>query len=274
MTHILVDERKCRLDGHCVAVCPVGIIEIKEGKRVPTPVEGADEVCITCGHCVAVCPEGAMALTTMKPEDCPPLQREWKLSPEQAEHFLRSRRSMRAFKTKPVEKETLKRLIEIARYAPSGHNMQPVEWLVIHDTAEVKRLTEMVIDWMRSFLETDPGAGKGMLLDRIVEAWEGGKDTVNRGAPHLVVTHAPEQNPVAPTACTLALAYLELAASSLGLGACWAGYTSIAVNHWPDLQEALGLPKGNIFMGGMMVGHPSYRYHRLPLRKEPPITWR
>lgn len=274
MPHMLVDERKCRLDGHCVAVCPIGIIEIREGKQVPTPVEGADRLCITCGHCVAVCPEGAMSLDTMSSEDCPPFRKEWALSSEQAEHFLRSRRSMRAFKGDAVERKTLRRLIEIARYAPSGNNMQPVEWLVIHDTGEVRRLTELVVDWMRSVLDDDLSAGRTMRLDRIVEAWEEGRDTVNRGAPHLVIAHAPEENPVAPTACTLALAYLELAASSLGLGACWAGYTAVAAKQWLPLQKALALPEGHTFMGGMMVGHPKYRYKRLPLRKEPPITWR
>jgi nitroreductase/NAD-dependent dihydropyrimidine dehydrogenase PreA subunit len=274
MTHAIVDERKCRLDGHCVAVCPVGIIEIKEGKRVPTPVEGSDALCINCGHCVAVCPEGAMSLDTMAPDDCPDIQREWLLSPEQAEHFLRTRRSTRVYREKPVEKELLSRLISIARYAPSGHNMQPVQWFVVHDTGELKRLTAMVVDWMRNVLEGNPQAGKAMLLDRIVDFWDRGSDTVSRGAPHLVFTHAPEGNPVAPSASTIALAYLELAAPSLGLGACWAGYTQAAAGQWPPLKEALGLPEGHVSTGAMMVGQPRYRYHRLPTRREPSVTWR
>ena len=62
MAHLMADERKCRRDGLCVAVCPVGIIELKDEKVVPTPVEGADQLCINCGHCVAVCPYGAMSL--------------------------------------------------------------------------------------------------------------------------------------------------------------------------------------------------------------------
>jgi nitroreductase len=98
----------------------------------------------------------------------------------------------------------------------------------------------MAADWMRSVLKANPDMGRGMLLDRIIAAWDAGKDTICRGAPHLVVTHGPEKNPVVPSACTIALAYLELAAPSLGLGACWAG---------------------------------KYRYKRFPLRKDPLITW-
>ena len=100
------------------------------------------------------------------------------------------------------------------------------------------------------------------------------EDTVNRGAPHLVFTHAPEGNPVASSASTIALAYLELAAPSLGLGACWAGYTQAAAGQWPPLKEALGLPEGHVGTGAMMVGQPRYRYHRLPARREPSVTWR
>jgi nitroreductase/NAD-dependent dihydropyrimidine dehydrogenase PreA subunit len=226
MSHLIVDERKCRRDGICVESCPVGIIELREEKAVPTPADGADALCISCGHCVAVCPYGAMSLDTMASEDCPPVQGEWALTPEQTEHFLRSRRSIRVYREEPVEKEKLRRLIEIARYAPSGHNAQPVQWLVVHDADEVNRMAGMAADWMRSVLKANPDMGRGMLLDRIIAA-----------------------------------------------GACWAGYLHVAALQWPPLKEALALPGGHAFQGGMMVGYPKYRYKRFPLRKDPLITW-
>ena len=51
-----------------------------------------------------------------------------------------------------------------------------------------------------------------MMLDRVVAAWDAGRDLICRDAPHLVVTHAPKDDLTAPCACLLALAYLELAA--------------------------------------------------------------
>ena len=98
MSHLIVDERKCRRDGICVESCPAGIIELRDEKAVPTPAERADELCISCGHCVAVCPHGAMSLDVMLPEDCPPLYRDMILSPEQVEHLIRSRRSIRVYR--------------------------------------------------------------------------------------------------------------------------------------------------------------------------------
>ncbi len=274
MAHLLADERKCRRDGICVAVCPLGIIELREEKAVPTPVEGADRLCINCGHCVAVCPYGAMSLSTMDPEDCPPVRREWSLAPEQAEHFLRSRRSIRVYRDEPVERDILRRLIEVARYAPSGHNMQPVRWMVVQEAAEVRRLAGMTVDWMASVLDARPEEGRSMGLERFVRDREEGRDTVCRGAPHLVIAHGPAGSPVAATAATLALAYLELAAPSFGLGACWAGWLNAAARQWPPLGESLALPEGHAALGSMMVGRPRYRYQRLPLRREPDIDWR
>ena len=37
---------------------------------------------------------------------------------------------------------------------------------------------------------------------------------------------------------------------------------------------ALALPAGHQCFGAMMVGYPQHRYHRLPTRKTPNITWR
>ena len=273
MGGFIVDETKCRRDGICAAVCPVEII-VPGGTSPPALTPGGEEQCISCGHCVAACPYGACSLDTMSSESCPPLRPEWQLSPEQAEHFLRARRSIRAFRDEPVDPGRLERLIRVARYAPSGHNGQPVRWLVIFGSGRVHELNGHVIDWMRALSGRKPEMARAMQLDRIVAAWDAGRDRVCRGAPHLVVTHARAGDATAPGACTLALAYLELAAPSFGLGCCWAGYLHMAALHWPPLQQALALPEGQAFNGAMMVGEPRYRYHRLPLRKEPDITWR
>lgn len=273
MSHFIVDETKCRRDGICVAVCPVGILTYGEGS-LPEPVPGLEELCISCGHCVAACPYGACSLDTMPAEACPPMRPEWRLTPEQAEHFLRSRRSTRVYKEAEVDQGRLERLIRVARYAPSGHNGQPVRWLVISGREPVRVLAGHAVDWVRRILEKKPEMGRALRLERLVQGWDAGGDPVCRGAPHLVVTHAPRDDVTAPSACTLALAYLELAAPAFGLGACWAGYLQMAAAHWPALQQALALPEGHQLCGAMLVGEPRHRYHRLPERREPRITWR
>jgi nitroreductase len=199
---------------------------------------------------------------------------EWKLSPEQAEHFLRARRSTRAFRDRAVDAGRIERLIRVARFAPSGHNRQPVRWIVISGRERVRALAAHVADWMRHIVAAKPEMARGMTLGRVVAGWDAGTDPICRNAPHLVLAHAPKADPTAPSACTLALAYLELAAPSHGLGACWAGYLHMAALHWPPLQQALALPEGDALCGAMMLGEPRYQHYRLPLRPEPRITWR
>ncbi|MDA8404914.1 MAG: nitroreductase family protein, partial [Desulfobacteraceae bacterium] len=223
-----VSPEKCNRDGICVAECPVKIIELKDGASTPVPVPGADAICINCGHCVAVCPTGALSHKNMTPGQCPPVRKDWLLTPDQAEHFLRCRRSIRTYKKELVEKEILARLIEIASYAPSGHNTQPVHWRVVHDSKKLHQLTGMVVDWMRAMIKEQPAMAAKMHMDLVVGAWDFGVDVVCRDAPHIILAHGLAADTTVQYACTIAVAYLELAAPSLGLGTCWGGFFGAA----------------------------------------------
>ena len=268
-----VDEDKCKRDKICVDECPAKIIQIDEMGGVPVPVTGADEFCIDCGHCVAVCPHEALSHRSMTPEQCPSVNKDLLLNSEQAEHFLRSRRSIRTFKHDRVDRDILAKLIDIARYAPTGHNSQSVQWLVIYDKKKIQKLNSHVINWMRFMLEEHKDTALSMNFDRVVAAWEMGLDRICRDAPHVILAHAEKGDRTAPTSCTIALTYLELAIPAFGLGGCWAGFFGIAASTWKPMQNDLGLPEGNLSYGAMLVGYPKYKYHRLPLRNEPNIIW-
>jgi nitroreductase/NAD-dependent dihydropyrimidine dehydrogenase PreA subunit len=266
-----IDEKKCTRDGLCVAECPIRIIEMKDGSPVPTPVEGAEKACIKCGHCVAVCPHGAFSHSLIKIEDCPPVRSDMAFSPEQAEHFLRSRRSIRQYQNKAVEPEKLAKLIDIARYAPTAGNFQPVKWLVVSSPERVKKLSGMVIDLMRTMVKKKNPRAETYRLDKIVAAWDAGIDMISRDAPSLVFVLGPAGGVVD---CTCAISFLDLAAPSLGLGCCWGGFFMMSLAQWPPLLKELDLPDGLSCWGVMMVGYPKYRYYRLPTRKAPEIMWK
>ncbi len=274
MNFLIIDQEKCKRDGICAETCPMGLIEQKDDMSFPSPIDEAQQLCIQCGHCVAVCPYGALSLNTMSPKNCMEIRKDWILNPGHVEHFLRHRRSIRVYNNKQVEKETMSKLIEIARFAPSGHNMQPVEWLVIYDSAEVQKLAGIVIDWMRYMIKEQPGVAAFLHMDRVVDRWEKGKDTICRNAPHIIIAHASKEDRSASSASDIALAYLELAAPSFGLGACWAGFFNAAATLWPPMQKSLPLPDNHVALGTMMLGYPKYKYYRMPERKAPKIVWR
>lgn len=273
MKPFAVDPEKCNHDGLCVEECPARIIRLGPDDPVPVPTADFKDYCIACGHCVAVCPTGAFALDWLSPAQCPPLAREMRLSGEQAEQFLRSRRSIRTYQEKPVERWKIEKLLEIAGCAPSAKNHQPWHWTVVETPSEVRRLSGMVVDYMRAFIAEKPKLATLLSYPRVVAAWDGGYDRVCRGAPHLIVAHADKNWGFGPEDTALALSYLELYAPMLGLGTCWAGYFYAAVNAYPPLFEAVQLPARHKAFGAVMVGHPKYRYQRLVPRKPPRTTW-
>ncbi|HSV96740.1 MAG TPA: nitroreductase family protein [Spirochaetota bacterium] len=273
MKLFVVDDVRCTRCGACVEECPARIITLADRRSLPETVPGGEERCITCGHCVAVCPHGALSLAAMPVENCPVITAD-PFNPDQAELFLRARRSIRAYKKQPVDRATIGRLVDMARHAPSGHNSQPLEWLVVHTGGETHRIVGLVIEWMRIILRDFPEQARAVHMDLIIAGWEMGVDAVLRGAPHLVVCHAPKDNMMARSAGAIALAYLELAAPTMGLGTCWAGFFDAALGFYPPLAEAIGLPGGHAGFGAVMLGHPRHRYHRLPLRNPATITWR
>lgn len=273
MAFFTIDENKCKKDGICVAECPFDIIQLKDGNGYPELITGGEEMCMACGHCVAVCPHGAFSHSMVPIQDSPQIKKERIIDKQEAIQFLRSRRSIRVYQDKAVEKEKIQWLIENARYAPTGGNSQMVEWLVITNKKKIEGLAEHTVDWMNHVLKVAPDSAP-YFVRLFTAAWENNVDMVLRDAPALVVAMAPEEVGNGIVDPTIALCYLELAAPTIGLGTCWAGALRRAILNWEPAKEALGLPDGYPHYYPMMLGYTKMKYHRLPERKPAKITWR
>ncbi|HUL00520.1 MAG TPA: nitroreductase family protein [Nitrospirota bacterium] len=273
MSLFSIDETKCKRDGICADECPRRLIEMKVGSSIPTPVEDAEDRCIKCGHCVAVCPNGAFTHSDLKTADFSLVRKEMALTTEQAEYFLRSRRSIRTYQARTIEPDKIEKLIEIARYAPTGTNSQQVKWLVVNSREKVKNMAAMTVDLMRHMIKNKNPLSDRYRLATVVKAWDSGIDSVSRNAPALVIAYAPKDYGLAQVDCTSALCYLDLTAPTLGFGCCWAGFLMIGALHWPPFQQSLALPEGHASFGIMMIGYPKYHYYLLPPRNKANIGW-
>jgi nitroreductase len=190
---------------------------------------------------------------------------------EQAAQLVKSRRSIRSYRNEPVPRDVITRLIDIARYAPTGHNDQEIRWLVLDDAEKIRRLEGIGLDWMRA--ASQQNSAMADMLVGAVRRSEAGIPMFLRYAPAVVITCAGANNPIASIDSSIALATFDLAANAAGLGCCWAGFFLMAANTFPALKEELGLPEEQQVYGALMVGNPDYRYRRIPKRHPASITW-
>jgi nitroreductase/NAD-dependent dihydropyrimidine dehydrogenase PreA subunit len=263
MSQIVVDKSTCMRDGACVEVCPAKILDFDEQGF---PVETAEGKCVLCGHCVAVCPTESLTHTGLPDEPLLPALKKLP-APALIDGFLNSRRSVRVYKDRPVTRQTLEALLDVARRAPTAVNSQKLHWIVVADKEKVHALSEETMNFLRI-----SGANPALL-----ERWEkfrrDGYDFILRGAPAVVVACAPEEYEWAKLDGAIALTFLELAAEARGLGVCWAGFlTRVAVVHAP-LRQALSVPEGYAVCGALMLGERKYIYRRIPPRNPLSVQW-
>lgn len=272
MSSIIVNGDLCTRCGICSEVCPMGIVlPASEGALPEVPEEKA-VACIRCGHCEVHCPSQALILNDR------PNGKEI-LSPGTGElscgdigMYLKKRRSVRRFTREPVPQEKILQVLDIARYAASGGNGQQVEWLVIHGPEKVRRLAGLTIDWMRTL--ENGSHPMSAYVPGLIAAWDAGADPICRGALHLVIAHIPVNNPVASVDAFIALTHFDIAAPAFGIGACWAGFLSMAArSSYGPLLEALALPAGREYSYSLFFGTPKYKVHGIPRRKPLKITW-
>lgn len=273
MGFLNIDRTKCKRDGICVEECPRHLIELAGGEGFPTVTPENEYYCMTCGHCIAVCPHGAMSLPNMPVETCPELKRDFLPSWDQTRHFLRSRRSIRVYQDKAVDRQTIRELIDTARYAPTASNSQTIHWTVITGRERLLEISRMTIDWMRGIIGSQNSPSAAYFVP-VVSGWDKGYDRILRTAPNLIIASAPKEASNGLVDCAIALTYLELAALAKGLGTCWAGLLQAAMLGTPALREETGLPVGHTAHYPMMIGYPKFKYYRLPERNQPPIHWK
>jgi nitroreductase len=146
---------------------------------------------------------------------------------------IKGRRSVRAFKRQDVPEETVEKLIDAARHAPSAGNIQPWEFVVVRNLEVKRKLARAALN--QAFVEEAPVVIVVCANERRSSMGYG-----SRGKTLYCI-----QDTAAATQNILLTAY------SLGLGACWIG----AFNE-DEAKLALNAPEGIRPVAIVPVGYP------------------
>ncbi len=276
MGEISIDRGKCILCEACIETCPLHIF-FREESEVQIHHE---EQCITCGHCVAVCPVDAMIHQGVDLPGFLPAMESLPFSSEALYSFLRSRRSCRAYETTEVPRPLLGKLIDIGRYAPTGLNRQNFEFIVVRDKAKVEKLSQMAARFFGELakeLEASPESNplKKMIYEFRLDYGFAlqGKDRVFRGAPVVILVHAPAAFGASIDNCLYAIFHMVMMAETLGLGTCINRRFLVATERVPEISRELEVPIANRIFGCVTVGFPRHKFHKLPSRKPAKVKW-
>ncbi len=78
--------------------------------------------------------------------------------------MVKARRSIRRFKPDPVPDEYVDKIIEVARWAPSGFNQQPWEFVVVKNKELRDSIAQLHTEWYRS---------RSLVMEPTREEWQG-----------------------------------------------------------------------------------------------------
>lgn len=170
--------------------------------------------------------------------------------------LVKKRRSIRRFKPDPIPDEYVEKIIEVARWAPSGFNMQPWEFVVLKKPELRKKIVEYVGEYWRQAKSLEPTR----------ESWQGRswKTTGVMGAgmdfttaPVFIILFGDTRTKVGlPMGlrydlyrCQLvfmsglasAFLYMHLAATTLGLASQWVSAIRTPSAHCM-VKDLLGIP--------------------------------
>ena len=153
-----------------------------------------------------------------------------------------SRRSVRNYQPDPVPQELIEQVLEATRWAPSGMNMQPWEFVVITDQDIRRQVSRHAVFYaMRS-------------------------QQVYQAPVLIAVCGHCRRGPFVRDDCIFAGANLMLAATDLGLSTCWVG----GFREQP-IKQILGIPEETSLVGLVTLGYAQGETTPPPKRDLPSV---
>lgn len=193
--------------------------------------------------------------------------------------LVRSRRSIRRYQSRPVDRAVLEHILELAHWAPSAHNRQPWRFAVAESAAMKEQLARAMGNRLYQDLTAD-GAPTEIIEKDVSRSY-----ARITGAAALIclclslqdMDHYPDSRRsfneylMAVQSTAMAGQNLLLAAHEAGLGACW----MCAPLFCPEVVQAtLNLPSDWQPQALITLGYPAEERQRERRSVEELTVWR
>lgn len=248
---IQVNKELCIGCGLCSRDCLARCLQVQDGVAVYNPTG-----CIDCGHCYAVCPTGAISMPEYDTASLPAPGSMTNIDPQTLLLGMKSRRTIRHFKNKPVEQEKIDMILEAGRYAPTGTNAQKNNFIILGSRQD--EIEAACVNFFRS--------GEASKYVGYVDNLKVDDHFMFKGAPLVIVVSAKYNIDAA-----LSSAYMELMAESLGLGVLYSGFFSVCAQYDPEVARLLEMKPRYKAFTCLVMGYPDVNYRRLVPRKDPQV---
>ena len=183
--------------------------------------------------------------------------------------LAKMRRSIRAFKPDPVRDEDVDKIIEVARWAPSGANSQPWEFIVLKNKATKDKIVDIIKEHSEYARKVEltraeelrwpsaarPAAGPGYKNAPVFILLCG--DPRSRES-YPLLTMLTRGNSHFASGLASAFLYMTLAVTTLGLGSQWVSATGHPFVSCL-LRDLLGIPDNLVIYDMMALGYPAHQ---------------
>ena len=160
----------------------------------------------------------------------------------QLSEVIRRRRSVRNYKPDPVSDEVINKIIEAAKWAPSGNNSQPWEIVVVRDKALLQEINNVLHEVHGSKNKQEFGAPVTLLIlgdPRYCDAYPKG----------------PFRDEIFHASLSAAIENMLLAATALGLGGSL--WKTVSATAGVKIKDILGIPQLYVLKVMLPLGYPS-----------------
>lgn len=169
-------------------------------------------------------------------------------------NLIHKRRSVRVYKSGRVTDKQLEMILEAARWAPSGANTQPWEFIVTRDRAKMRRVRQIYDNEWRERKKEDPVHYKGLKKDYVGDV---SVLVLVCGDPrtkqvYLTTRQPGDREKLFQASVANAVEQMMLMAASMGLGTVW---VSVREEVEPELRELFRVPQPLRLLWVVPIGH-------------------